>query len=211
MVASPEPAPDQAVRDTPCYSKLDDLALVQQLRARDGRALEALYDRYSRLTFGLALRVLVRRDHAEEVVQDVFVKLWHEPLLFDSARGAFRGWLLRVVHNRAIDELRRNRRELAQSAIDPEGELWLGLPDPGPAPEESAFAALDREAVLQALGMLPPPQREAIHLAYYEGLTQTEIAARLGEPLGTIKTRVRLGMGRLRELLSSAGRGPEAR
>ncbi len=193
--------------DPAAYAALDDAVLAGLLAARDGRALEELYDRYSRLVFSLALRVLTQRERAEEVVQDVFVKLWREPRLYDPARGPFRPWLLRVAHHRAIDEVRRARHEvMPDPADDSESDFWQTLPDSGPLPEESAFAALDREAVLSALEALPAAQREAIELAYFAGLTQSEIAGRTGEPLGTVKTRVRLGIKRLRDLLG----GPEA-
>ncbi len=183
-------------------ASLDDVELVERLGTRDARAFEVLYDRYIRLAFAVALRVLSDRERAEEVVQDVYVKLWRQPGLFDPARGAFRPWLLRVVHHRAIDELRQANRDRAQTAEDPEGRVLESLADVGPAPEDIAESSLDRDKVLEALDTLSASQREAIEMAFFDGLTQVEIAERLGEPLGTIKTRVRLGMRRLRELLA---------
>ena len=183
-------------------ASLDDLELVERLGGRDALAFEALYDRYVRLAFAVALRVLPDRERAEEIVQDVYVKLWRQPGLYDSRRGAFRPWLLRVVHHRAIDELRQANRRRAQTADDPEGRILETLPDAGPAPEELAESSVERARVLEALDTLSHSQREAIEMAFFEGLTHAEIAERLGEPLGTVKTRVRLGMRRLRELLA---------
>jgi RNA polymerase sigma-70 factor (ECF subfamily) len=184
-------------------ASLDDLELVERLGRHDARAFEALYDRYVRLAFAVALRVLSDRDRAEEVVQDVYVKLWRQPNLFDPRRGAFRPWLLRVVHHRAIDELRQANRDRAQTAEDPEGRILESLADKGPAPEDLAETSIDRDKVMEALDQLSPSQREAIEMAFFDGLTQSEIAKRLGEPLGTVKTRVRLGMRRLRDLLAA--------
>ena len=186
----------------PDRASLDDLELVERLGRRDARAFEALYDRYIRLAFAVALRVLPDRERAEEVVQDVYVKLWRQPSLFDPNRGAFRPWLLRVVHHRAIDELRQANRDRAQTAEDPDGRILEMLADAGPAPEDLAQSSVDREKVLEALDKLSPSQRVAIEMAFFDGLSQSEIAESLGEPLGTVKTRVRLGMRRLRELLS---------
>jgi len=183
-------------------ASLDDLELVGRLGGHDALAFEALYDRYVRLAFAVALRVLPDRERAEEIVQDVYVKLWRQPGLYDSRRGAFRPWLLRVVHHRAIDELRHANRQRAQTADDPEGRILEALPDTGPAPEELAASTIERARVLEALDTLTQFQREAIEMAFFEGLTHAEIAERLGEPLGTVKTRVRLGMRRLRELLA---------
>jgi RNA polymerase sigma-70 factor, ECF subfamily len=182
-------------------ASLDDLVLVEGLGRRDARAFEALYDRYVRLAFAVALRVLPDRERAEEVVQDVYVKLWRQPGLFDPQRGAFRPWLLRVVHHRAIDELRQANRDRAQTAEDPEGHILETLADAGPAPDDVAESSIARERIIEALDKLSPSQREAIEMAYFDGLTQSEIAERLAEPLGTVKTRIRLGMRRLRGLL----------
>jgi RNA polymerase sigma-70 factor (ECF subfamily) len=185
---------------------LDDAPLVECLRKRDPRAFEVLYDRYVRMAFAVALRVLSSREAAEEVVQDVYVKLWRQPDLYDPARGSFRPWLLRVVHHRAIDELRQHNRQRAQSADDPEGRIWETIADTRAGPEDVTASAFERDRVLDALDQLSPPQREAIYLAFFDGLTHAEISERLGEPLGTVKTRVRLGMRRLRDVLSP-GRG----
>jgi DNA-directed RNA polymerase specialized sigma24 family protein len=127
---------------------IDDLALVERLKARDSAAFESLYDRYVRLAFAVALRVLPDRERAEEIIQDVYVKLWRQPELYDPARGAFRPWLLRVVHHRAIDELRQASRDRTRTAADREGDLWETIADRGPAPEEIAASSIEREQIL---------------------------------------------------------------
>ena len=207
MAIWPQWVRDRTGQDRSAYAELDDAALVERMKRGEMRALEALYDRYSTLVFSLALRVLTHRERAEEVVQDVFLKLWREPAIFDPDRGAFRFWLLRVAHNRAIDEVRRGRQEITMPPGDSGEDFWEAQPDQAPRPEETALAQIDREAVLAALARLTPAQREALQLAYFDGLTQAEIATRLGEPLGTVKTRVRLGIRHLRDLLD----GSEAR
>lgn len=169
-------------------------------------AFEALYDRYSRLVFSTAYRVLSDVHSAEDVVQDVFVRLWRNPDRYVEERGKFLGWLLSVTRNRAIDEVRSRRRR-------PLSESQIGDPDSGSSisdetPSEAAASALataemvdQRAMVKRALADLPKEQRMAIELAYYKGLTQAEIAEALQTPLGTVKTRIRLGMQKLRVAL----------
>jgi RNA polymerase sigma-70 factor (ECF subfamily) len=197
-------------RSSPKYSELTDADLVGLLARQDGAALEALYERHLKVAFAVSVRILTDHQRAEDVVQEAFVKLWRQPGLFDPARGRFQPWFLQLVHHRAVDALRSSVRERTESADDPDSELWETLADPKAHPEELAIGTLDREAVEDALDLLPFVQREAIELAYFGGLTQAEIAARLGEPLGTVKTRIRLGMGRLRALLLQARKGPDA-
>ena len=164
-------------------------------------ALERLYDRYSSLVFSVGLRVLGDRQLAEDVTQDVFLRLWRRPWSYDPARGRFRSWLISVTRNRAIDERRRvvRRLRLEERGDDPAPEL----PAPGRFhdPQLEAVLAEERRAVREAMTRLPPPQREVIELAYFGGLTQVEIAAQTGEPLGTVKTRIRLGIQKLRDAL----------
>ncbi|MBI4491420.1 MAG: sigma-70 family RNA polymerase sigma factor [Chloroflexi bacterium] len=189
------------------YASHDDQQLAALLRHRDERALAALYDRHSRLAFALALRLLRDRERAEEIVQDVFVKLWRQPDAYTPERGQFQAWFLSVVHHRAVDALRAwagERRHVADTA---DSDLTEALPDRAPALDEQIVRQSERDVVGRALSELPAAQREAIALAYFEGLTQSEIAARLGEPLGTVKTRIRTGMLRLRAALAPAGAG----
>jgi RNA polymerase sigma-70 factor (ECF subfamily) len=171
-------------------------------------ALEALYDRHMRGCFGLAMKIVRDPHMAEEVVQDVFVKLWSKPSVFMPERGKFSGWLLTLVHNRSVDKLRRTSSGLAgvTTTLDAENQHGMALAevlhDESPSPEELAWARERGEIVKHALRRLPEPQRLAITLAYFGGLTQKEIAERLQEPLGTIKTRTRSGLQHLRRLLA---------
>lgn len=164
-------------------------------------ALERLYDRYSSLVFSVALRVLTDRPLAEDVTQEVFLRLWRRPWSYDPERGRFRSWLMSVTRNRSIDERRRVVRRLRLEEREDDRR-----PDP-PAtgrfydPQLETVLAEERRAVREAMTRLPPAQREVIELAYFGGLTQVEIAARTGEPLGTVKTRVRLGIQKLRVAL----------
>jgi RNA polymerase sigma-70 factor (ECF subfamily) len=167
------------------------LSLVRRLAEGDHAALADFYDRYAGLVNGLALRILRDSAEAEDVVQEVFVQAWRQADRYDSSRGAPEAWLCTMARTRALDRLRRraSRREEPSDTA------------PGPALAPKTDEAL---AVRKALDGLSPDQRRALELAYYEGLTQTEIAARLGEPLGTIKTRIRTAMIRLRETLEPA-------
>ena len=164
------------------------VAVLRRLAEGDASALAELYDRHGGLAFGLALRILRERAEAEDVVQEAFVQVWRQAGRYDPARGSPEAWLCAIVRTRAIDRLRRrsSRRE--------QPEVMEAAP-PATAGPEGAMA------VRQALKALRPDQRHALELAYYEGLTQTEIAHRLQEPLGTIKTRIRTAMIRLREEL----------
>lgn len=180
-----------------------DDELLRRIAAGDEWAFRALYERFADLVYSVALRVLGDGAVAQDVAQDVFVRLWRNPGSFDPERGRFMPWLLSVTRNRAVDEVRsRGRRrthELApiEGADDP---VDANAPDPA----RQAVIESERRAVRRALASLPPEQREALELAYFGGLTQQEIAARLSTPLGTVKTRVRLGMKKLRIALDVA-------
>jgi RNA polymerase sigma-70 factor (ECF subfamily) len=157
-------------------------------------ALAILYDRHSRAALGLALRMLADREAAEDVVQEAFLALWRHAGRYQAARGSVRTWLLGIVHHRAVDRL-RGRPPLTSLPDE------LG-PDPGTSDVWAlAVQRLDREAIRQAMSALPAEQYEAIELAYFSGLTQTQIASTLRVPLGTVKGRLRLGLARLRGLL----------
>jgi RNA polymerase sigma-70 factor (ECF subfamily) len=163
--------------------------ILRQLAAGDRHALGSLYDRYAGLVNGLALRILRDTSDAEDVVQEVFVQVWRHASRFDPARGTPEAWLCTIARTRALDRLRRrvSRREDGEAAI------------PGLSEQPQREEGL---AVRKALDGLSEDQRRALELAYYEGLTQSEIARTLGEPLGTIKTRIRTAMLRLRETLA---------
>jgi RNA polymerase sigma-70 factor, ECF subfamily len=177
---------------------LRDEELVQLLVRRDERALGVLYDRYIRLIYAVALRVTGSRETAEEVVQDVFQSVWQSAATFQVGRSTFPSWLLGITRHRAIDATRskRERARMREHALDP-----LLPSDDDTSPERAAGHAALREAIREALGTLPNAQRQAIELAYYGGLTREEIANATGEPLGTVKTRLRLGLIKLRDLL----------
>ncbi|PZC49440.1 MAG: RNA polymerase sigma-70 factor, ECF subfamily [Chloroflexi bacterium] len=183
-----------------------DPELMQAIGRQEVQAFEALYDRYSRLVFSTAYRVLGDAHSAEDVVQDVFVRLWRNPERYVEERGRFLGWMLSVTRNRSIDEVRsRKRRPLNDSQVgDPEdsGSLADDTASEAASREMAGAELVDqREMVRKALADLPPEQRLAIELAYYSGLTQAEIAERLSTPLGTVKTRIRLGMQKMRVAL----------
>ena len=186
------PAEDAAV--------LSDEALARRLARRDVRALEALYDRYSRVLYSLALKMLADPEAAEEIVQETFLRLWQRPASYVPERGRLLSWLLGVTHHRAVDRLRRRRLELRYSSDHRLAEPSRLPPDP----EDELLASLRGEAVVRALSTLPEAQRVAVELAYVHGMTQAEIAATLGEPLGTVKTRLRLAMQKLRSSLELA-------
>jgi RNA polymerase sigma-70 factor (ECF subfamily) len=181
-----------------------DQGLAERVSSRDPSALDALYERYARPVYSLAVRILRDAALAEDVTQEVFLKLWWHPETYQPQRGSLGAWLLSVTHNRAIDVVRR--RQLRESRLLPEireGEELVadGVVDLGDlAGLQEASAAIRR-----ALTQIPAPQRQAIEMAFFEGKTHAEISAELGEPLGTAKTRIRLGMRKLRALLEDEG------
>lgn len=168
------------------------------MRARDETALEELYDRYGGLLYTLALRIVGDHELAEEVMQDTFLRCWEGAEQYNPARGRVAGWLMGVARNRAIDLLRSRPHQARLREREP-------LPPSGapgePGQPDSTELVLLRQTVSAALDGLSTVQRQAIELGYYGGLTQVEIAATLGEPLGTVKTRTRDGLERLRHLL----------
>ena len=172
------------------------------VRAGHSDALAELYDETSGLLYGLALRILNDPADAEEVVLDVYQQVWKSPHTFDPGRGTVWGWLAVLTRSRAIDRLRsmgsRRARELP---LEPGFETRGN----SPVPEAESIFAEERKLVRRALGMLAPEQREAIELAFFRGLTHVEVAEAMGAPLGTIKTRIRIGMRKMRDVL-----GPES-
>ncbi len=191
------------------HAGLEDDVLVARLRDRDLGAFEALYDRYADLVFSVALRVVGDRHVAEDVMQDVYLQLWRRPEQFDANRGSFRTWLLSIARNRSIDERRavaRRLRHAAPASHTGEEEAIEDTDRRGDPAAASVFAD-ERAAVKAALAAIPDEQRVAIELGYFGGLTQQEIAVRLGQPLGTVKTRIRLGMQKMRAALERAHAG----
>jgi len=182
-------------------SGVSDAELITLVTQGDQDALGLLYERYSRAVYSFSLRIVGDAQVAEEILQEVFVRAWQQGGSFQTARGSLITWLLSITHNLSIDEVRRRKRR-PQKADSEEPELILAsLPDEGSDVEEEAWLSSLRVSIQDALQQLPAAQREAIELAYFQGLTQREIADTLGEPLGTIKTRMRLGMLKLREQL----------
>ena len=179
----------------------DDAARVAGLAAGDSSALAALYDAHARAVYSLALRVVGDESEAEDVLQEVFAQAWRQAARYDRSRGTVAAWLLTMARTRAIDRLRakRARPDMNASAGD---DVWLDVAAPAIDPGDAIAAARDAERVRDALRDLPLLQRLAIELAYFEGLTQAEIAERLDQPLGTVKTRIRLGLLKLRDALS---------
>jgi RNA polymerase sigma-70 factor (ECF subfamily) len=171
-----------------------DIALLGRVIARDGRAIGELYDRHSRLLYALILRILRNRSEAEEVLQEVFVQVWTRADTYQVELGAPVAWLVRIARNRAIDQIRSNSVRARTAEATP-------LPPPVETPEARAVMSEQQRAVARALGMLPLEQRELIEHAYFQGLTQSELAERFHLPLGTVKTRVRTGMMTLRREL----------
>jgi RNA polymerase sigma-70 factor (ECF subfamily) len=183
-----------------------DGELLARIAARDDAALGALYDRYGGLALGLAFRVLRDRGQAEDIVQEAFLSVWRRAATFDPRRGNARSWLMSIVHNAAIDR-RRGRFRHQQDEVDIEDHAWRLADDDV---WDDVSRQLDREQVLQALAQIPTEQRETLELAYFGGLTQAEIAERTGQPLGTVKSRARLGLRRLEGLLRGTYVGDES-
>jgi RNA polymerase sigma-70 factor, ECF subfamily len=174
---------------------LSDEALVALVARGDEGALGELYDRFGRTAYGLALRILRDDALAEDALQEAFLSVWRTASRFVPERARAGTWILTLVHRRAVDLVRREQLRRA--------EPLEAAPEPaGGSAEASAWLQLEGERIRSALRQLPDPQRETIELAYFGGFTQSELAARLGQPLGTIKSRMFTGLARLRELLS---------
>jgi len=177
---------------------LSDEALVALAARSEQSALAELYDRYGRTAYGLAFRVLRDATLAEDAVQDAFLAVWRTASRFVPEKGKASTWILTLVHRRAVDTVRREQRRRADS-------LERAAEPSVPGVDEDAWLRLQRERVQEALKHLPDAQREALELAYYGGFSQAELAERLGQPLGTIKSRMFGGLTRLRELLGEPG------
>jgi RNA polymerase sigma-70 factor, ECF subfamily len=171
----------------------NDAMLVSAIRSGDESAMGQLYDRYSSIVYSVALRVLGDTGAAEDVLQEVFIQLWRNPGVFDASRGSLPGWLAVITRNRAIDSLRKRRPEtdINDVIVSIEPDMLRGA---------EWGRALDK--IRGALDAMPVAQRLALEMAYFEGLTHTEIAEKTGEPLGTIKTRIRAGLQALRKVFN---------
>ena len=176
-----------------------DVRLLDRIVARDERAVAELYDRHSRLLFGLILRILRDRGEAEDVLQEVFLAVWNRAETYNVTLGSPAGWLLRIARNRGIDRLRANGvRDRVVDASQPSESQPTAIAD---SPESRAANSEQQRMVARALGALPAEQRDLIEDAYFLGLTHSELAARFRLPLGTVKTRIRTGMLALRQQL----------
>jgi RNA polymerase sigma-70 factor (ECF subfamily) len=182
-------------------SAVSDADLITLVTRGDQDALGVLYERYSRAVYSFSLRIVGDAQVAEEILQEVFVRAWQQGGSFQTARGSLITWLLSITHNLSIDEVRRRKRRPQKADAEEPETILASLPDEGSDVEEEVWLSSLRVSIQDALQQLPAAQREAIELAYFQGLTQREIAEVLGEPLGTIKTRMRLGMLKLREQL----------
>ena len=184
-----------------------DRLIVERMARGDGAALAELYDRHGRIVFSLAARILSDHGDAEDLTQDVFALAWRNAARYDPARGAVAAWLLVMTRTRAIDRL-RGRRIRPAIASEDEVRRLEAIPDWAPSVE---MIVADRQVtgrVRDALAVLPADQRQALELAYFEGLSHSEIGERTGTPLGTIKTRIRTGLMRLRQAMSTEKGGP---
>jgi RNA polymerase sigma-70 factor, ECF subfamily len=182
--------------------QIEDLAQLHRIAAGDAVALAHFYDQYSRLVYSIAFQIVGEVHLAEEIVQDVFIQVWKKAETYDPSQGKVITWVTSITRHRAIDNYRRLN-------VRPEGHsiAWDDCcsekPDGDAEVEPGLIGSEQRQIMLQALSGLPDDQRDAIALAYFKGMTQQEIAAHLNEPLGTVKTRIRLGMQKLRTALST--------
>ncbi len=186
------------------YESLDDHQLIQRISQVDKNALEALYTRFQTPVYSLAMFMLKQPALAEEVTQDIFLNIWLKAGSFNSERGQPKGWIMSVAHHKIVDVIRSRRRTIVNT--DPADYETLDLlPAGGASTEAQVEQTLERERIMRALATIPESQSEVIMLAYFEGFSQSEMAERLDQPLGTIKTRVRLAMQKLRTVLENDG------
>jgi RNA polymerase sigma-70 factor, ECF subfamily len=183
-------------------SELSDDQLVQRMSQGDVDALNVLYDRYARAVFSFAVRIVHDSRIAEEVLQEAFMRSWQQSGRFEHNRGNYASWLLSITHNLAIDEVRKSQRRPQKADMVDISDVLRTEIDETVNIEEAAEASELRVTIRNAMEHLPASQRRTIELAYFEGLSQREIAAFLNEPLGTIKTRMRLAMQKLKDVLS---------
>ena len=193
------PPPTSGSKGPRELAHLTDEALISLVASSDDGALAELYDRFGRVAYGLALRILRDEALAQDAVQEAFLAVWHSADRFLAERAKASTWILTLVHRRSVDLVRREDRR--------RGEPLERAPEAATTStaEDEAALGFQRRVVQEALRRLPPEQREALELGYYGGLTQSELAERLGQPLGTIKSRMFAGLTRLRDLLAQAG------
>jgi RNA polymerase sigma-70 factor (ECF subfamily) len=177
---------------------VDDRELIARMRAGDDQALARFYDRWARPAYALIVQMVRDPDDADDVLEDAFYQAWRQASRYEPARGSVATWILTIARSRALDRLRARRRLKEEPLMPRLGDAALDHTD-----TDVAEVAERRERVAEAVRLLPPEQREVVELAYFRGLSQTEIAERTGQPLGTVKTRTRLAGQKLRERLAS--------
>ena len=186
------------------YESLDDHQLIRRVSQVDKDALEVLYTRYQTPVYSLAMYMLKQPALAEEATQDIFLNIWLKASSFNSERGQPKSWIMSVAHHKIVDVIRSRRRTILNT--DPADYETLDLlPAGGASTEAQVEQTLERERIMRALETIPESQREVIMLAYFEGYSQSGMAEKLDQPLGTIKTRVRLAMQKLRTVLENDG------
>ena len=184
----------------PCEG-LEDAELLELILEERRDALEALYDRYGNAVYSLSMYKLRNPQAAEEVTQDTFFNVWRRASSYKPGRGSFKAWLFSIAHHRAIDEIRRNKRH--QNVVQYDTDIEARPADDTTDPVKYTASRFDLGTIRQALMELRPEQRSIVELAYFGGLTHSEISKRLDQPLGTVKTRMRLALKKLREVLGS--------
>ena len=186
------------------YQEVTDHKLLKHIAQVEEGALEALYARYATSVYSLAMFMLKQQPLAEEVTQDVFLNIWLKAATYKADRGEPKAWIMSIAHHRIVDVIRSRRRTPAISEPR-EFDLLELLPSRGASTEEEVERNLDRDRIVKALASLPEAQQQVIILAYFEGYSQSEMAKKLRQPLGTVKTRVRLAMQKLRTTLEDYG------
>lgn len=178
-----------------------DTELIRQISAGDAEALRQLFERYEKLVFSLAYKMLNDRATAEEITLDVFLRIWQHANRYRAEKAQVKTWLVRIARNLAIDHLRRNNSRGLHTHVDWADSAYRALLPVAPSSEDTAHANLRQESVVRAVASLPENQRLPLSLAYFKGYSHREISELLNEPLGTVKTRIRLAMNKLRHLL----------
>ena len=184
------------------YEALDDRQLIERIAGQEKSALEVLYARYTSPVYSLAMFMLKHQALAEEVTQNIFLNIWLKAASFKADRGQPKSWIMSVAHHKIVDVIRSRRRAITMTE-PADYEILEKIPAGGASTEEQVERNLDRERIMKALATLPEAQSEVIKLAYFEGFSQSEMAERLEQPLGTVKTRVRLAMQKLRLVLEN--------
>ena len=187
---------------------MDDAELIARIAQQDATAFEQVYDRYAGQALGFAMRIIAERAVAEEIVQEAFWRVWKRASSFDAQRGNLATWLMGIVHHLVVDELRRRRGQTPTGGDDLDSDFIGNLASGAAGAPEQVWDSLRRAQIREALAALPEAQRSVIELAYFEGYTHQEIAEKLKEPLGTIHTRARLALLRLRTLLADLRLNP---